>query len=397
MPRAVVVLPSTTYRAGDFVAAAESLGIDLVVASEQPPPFEMGDNYLQIDCSNPEEAARQVTALGDDVPLDGVVAADDSGVIVAALAGTALGLGSNSSDAASATRNKWLMRQHLAGGEVPQPEFELLTIEAEPGTVVPYPIVVKPLDRSASQGVIRVDSPRDLDATLDRIRRIIDDDTAPLLVEHYISGAEIAVEALLSNGELTVLAIFDKPDMGDGPTFPETIFVTPSRLEKSVQVDAIRVAETAVQTLGLVHGPAHIEMRVIDGRPHVIEIAARSIGGLCSRSLNFGLMGTSLETLILRNAIGMEKPELKRESHSSGVLMIPTPNSGRLIGYDGLDQVRLIDGITGFDLTMQPGSDVLAPPEADRYAGFVYASASTPQLVEDALRTAMATVLVNVL
>jgi biotin carboxylase len=356
----------------------------------------MGDGYLQIDCSDPEVAARQVTALGDDVPLDGVVAADDSGVLVAALAGTALGLDANSADAALATRDKWLMRQRLSGGEVTQPEFELLTAEDEPTTVVPYPVVVKPLDRSASQGVIRVDSPSHLGATLGRIRQIIDDETAPLLVERYLTGTEIAVEGLITNGELTVLAIFDKPDTGDGPAFPETIFVTPSLLPESVQTDATRGAESAVRALELTHGPVHIELRIHDGRPYVLEIAARSIGGLCSRSLNFGLMGTSLETLILRNALRMEKPELKRESHASGVLMIPVHRSGKLLRYEGLDQVGSINGVTGHDLTMQPGSEVLAAPKGDRYAGFVYASGTTPQLVEKALRTAMNTVSVTV-
>lgn len=396
MPRAVVVLPSTTYRASDFVSAAAALGIDLVVASEQPPPFDMGENYLQIDCSDPVEAARKVTALGDNVPLDGVVAADDSGVMVAAFAGTALGLASNSPDAAAATRDKSLMRQRLAKGEVPQPGFDLLTIDDEATTDISYPVVVKPIDRSASQGVIRVDRPEDLGHTMDRVRQIIGDDSAPLLVEQYIPGPEIAVEAVISDGELTVLAMFDKPDTSDGPVFPETIFVTPSNLTDSVQTEAVRVAQAAVRSLELTHGPVHIEMRILEGKPQIIEIAARSIGGLCSRSLNFGLMGTSLETLILRNAIGLEKPELKREPHASGVLMIPTPVSGRLQGFEGLEQTRRIDGITGFDLTVQPGSEVLAPPAGDRYLGFVYASADTPESVEKALRTAMDTIVVEI-
>ena len=377
------------------MSAAASLGVDLVVASEQAPPVEMGDGYLQIDCSDPMEAARAITALGDDVPLDGVVAADDAGVVVAALAGTALGLAANQPEAAAATQDKWLMRQLLAKGEVPQPEFSLLTIDDAPTTELPYPVVVKPLDRSASQGVIRVDRPDDLADNVDRIRRIVGDDRAPILVEKYIAGPEIAVEALISDGDLTILAIFDKPDTSDGPSFPETIFVTPSRLPESIQTEAIRVADGAVVSLGLTHGPVHIELRIEDGRPEVIEIAARSIGGLCSRSLNFGLMGTTLETLILRNALGLDKPELKRESHASGVLMIPTPGSGRLEGFEGLDETRLIAGVTGLDLTMQPGSEVLATPEGDRYLGFVYAAADSPESVEAALRTAMGTIVVK--
>ena len=389
MPRAVVVLPSTTYRASDFVEAAQSLGVDLVVAAEQPPPFEMGDRYVQIDCSDPHSAADQLTALGDDVPLDGVIAADDSGVLVAALAGTALGLRSNSPQAAAATRDKSLMRRTLAAEEVPQPDFELLDGERPPDIDISYPVVVKPVDRSASQGVIRVDRPDALAVAVDRVRKIVGDEQAPVLVETYVDGPEIAIEGLLNDGDLTALAIFDKPDTSDGPFFPETIFVTPSRLPDLAQTEARRVAQAATRSLGLSQGPVHIELRIQDGRPKVIEIAARSVGGLCSRSLNFGLMGTSLETLILRNAIGMEKPELRREFHASGVLMIPITRSGLLAEVIGLDQVREIEAVTGLDLTIRLGSEILAPPDGDRYLGFVYANAVSPETVESALRRAM--------
>ena len=103
MPTAVVILPSSTYRAKDFLDAAEALGIDLVVASEQPPPLSMGDRYVEIDCSDPEKAAEAIANLGDIVAIDGVVAADDQGVMVAAHANTLLGLRGNPVDAAAAT------------------------------------------------------------------------------------------------------------------------------------------------------------------------------------------------------------------------------------------------------------------------------------------------------
>ncbi|MFV1961018.1 MAG: acetyl-CoA carboxylase biotin carboxylase subunit family protein, partial [Acidimicrobiia bacterium] len=323
MPRAVVILPSTTYRAHDFVSAAESLGIDLVVASENPPPFDMGDRYLHIDCSNPQSAADSITTMGDEIAFDGVVAADDSGVMVASLAGTTLGLAANTPDAAGATRDKLLLRNRLETAEVPQPRFAALEPDQsaeEVSEAVGFPLVVKPLSRSASQGVIRVDRPEDLAASIDRVRRIIGDHehSQRLLVETYLPGDEVAVEGLVRNGDLMVLAIFDKPDTSEGPSFPETILVTPSRLSDESQQECIRVAEAALRGLGLTHGPVHIELKIHNDRASVIEVAARSIGGLCSRSLNFGLMGTTLESLILRNAVGMDKPELRREQHASG-------------------------------------------------------------------------------
>jgi biotin carboxylase len=402
MPRAVVVLPSTTYRAHDFVSAAESLGIDLVVASENPPPFDMGDRYLHIDCSDPQSAADSIAALGDEIAFDGVVAADDAGVMVASLAGTTLGLAANTPDAAEATRDKLLLRSRLATTEVPQPRFAVLeptrSSAEEASSAVGFPLVVKPLSRSASQGVIRVDHPQDLSPTIDRVREIIGDrrHSQRLLLEAYLPGDEVAVEGIIGNGELMVLAIFDKPDTGEGPSFPETILLTPSRLPDESQQECIRVAEAALRGLGLTHGPVHIELKIHNGRASVLEVAARSIGGLCSRSLSFGLMGTTLESLILRNAVGMDKPELRREQHASGVLMIPIPRSGILRSIEGIDQARTIPHITGVDITINVGSDILAPPEGDRYLGFVFARADTPDAVESALRKAKSTISVLV-
>jgi biotin carboxylase len=393
MPTVVVILPSNTYRAGDFVAAADSLGIELVVASEHPPPIEMGDRYLQIDCTSPSTAANAIADLGGRIHVDGVVAADDAGVMVAAEAASIMGLPGNQPEAARATRDKLLMRSVLANSEVDQPDFSGLRPGDDPeavGAAIGYPLVVKPIDRSASQGVIRVDSPDMIGSVVERVQRIAGAD-ATLLVESYVPGAEVAVEGMLADGELTVLAVFDKPDTSAGPYFPETIFVTPSRLGDSLVAEAERTAAAAARGLGLTTGPVHVEIRFDGPRARVIEVAARSIGGLCSRSLNFGLTGTTLESLILRNALGTGKTHLRREPVSSGVLMIPTPATGTLSAVSGEAETRKIPGVTGIDFTMVPGDTVVAPPDGERYLGFVYARSDLPEQVELALRKAMAT------
>lgn len=391
MPTVAVILPSTTYRARDFVSAAESLGVDLIVISDQPPPFDMGDRYLQIDCSDPIAAAAGVADMGETVDIDAVVAADDRGVMVAAEASARLGLPGNPPEAAAATRDKARMRERLARAEIDQPRYAVLPAGADlakVATQIGFPAVVKPVDRSASQGVIRVDSPSELVEAVRRVREIVGDG-ATLIAEEYMPGREIAIEGMVSHGELTVLAVFDKPDTREGPYFPETIFVTPSRLDEAAIDEAERVASAAVRALGLIAGPVHIELKVDEGRARIIEIAARSIGGLCSRSLNFGLMGTSLESLIIRNALGLGKSHLKREQISSGVLMIPSPHSGILGAVEGIEDVKEIDGVTGIDITMVPGDRIEAPPRGERYVGFVYARAKNPQQVESALREAM--------
>ena len=390
MPTAVVLLPSTTYRAADFIRAAEGLGIDLVIASEQPPPFDMGDRYLQVDCSDPGKAAESITRLGDTSPLDGVVAADDAGVVIAALAGSRMGLRANDPEAAAATRDKASQREMMRNAEVPQPLFAVLPPgDSGEGAArsVGFPLVVKPLDRGAGQGVIRVDEKGQLAPALARARSIVGE-SAPLLLEEYMGGDEIALEGIVRDGELTTLAIFDKPDAEEGPFFPETILVTPTRLDDRAQAECRRVATAALAAIGITHGPVHIEMKVEGETVRVIEVAARSIGGLCSRSLNFGLLGTTLEALILRNAIGMEKPELRRESSASGVLMIPIPQAGRLVAIEGLDRIGGIEHISAIDITATPGTILQPPPEGDRYLGFVFARGVDRDEVESALRTA---------
>lgn len=353
----------------------------------------MGGRYLQIDCSDPSAAAEAIAERGETVPIDGVVAADDQGVMVAAHASSILGVAGNPADAATATRDKLLMRNRLAAAELDQPQFAGLGPDDPPEDVasgIGFPLVIKPVDRSASQGVIRVDRPQDLEPTVARIREIVGDD-ATLLVESFVPGDEIAIEGLIADGDLTVLAVFDKPDTSPGPFFPETLFITPSRLPEETIAEAERVAATALRALGLTSGPVHVELRVADGRARIIEVAARSIGGLCSRSLNFGLMGTTLESLILRNALGQSQARLRREPVASGVLMIPTPESGVLAAVAGEAETREIEGITGIDFTIQPGGRIIAPPEGERYLGFVYARAERPEQVEMALRKAMAT------
>ncbi|MDP9145951.1 MAG: ATP-grasp domain-containing protein [Actinomycetota bacterium] len=392
MPTAVVVLPSTTYRAADFVAAAESLGVGLIVASESPPPIDMGDGYLQIDCSDPALAAAAIVAMGDRVGIDGVVAADDAGVVVAALTGQTLGLRSNTPEAAAATRDKGAQRQALAAAEIPQPRFVVIGPDEDAPAAaasIGYPLVIKPVDRAAGQGVIRVDHPEDLMPHMERLRRIAGP-SAQVVVESFMSGVEVAVEGIVSDGVLTVLAIFDKPDAGAGPFFPETILVTPSRLPVASALECERVAQAALNAIGISHGPVHVELMVAGAEVRVIEVAARSIGGLCSKSLSFGLMGTTLETLILRNALGIDKPELHRESVASGVLMIPIPKPGRFVEIRNIDAVRQLPHVTGIDVTIRPGRVVEPPPEGDRYLGFVYARGADPEDVENSLRQAEA-------
>jgi biotin carboxylase len=251
---------------------------------------------------------------------------------------------------------------------------------------------VKPRGLSASRGVIRVDNEREAEAAEDRIRQIVADSGGDpdeeLLVEAFVPGPEVAVEGMIVSGELVVLALLDKPDALDGPYFEETMFVTPSRHAHPLQEEIVRVVRGATSSLGLVSGPVHAEVRIGPYGVVLIEVAARPIGGLCGRALTFGLLGESLESVIIRSALGIPGTGLDSAAAATGVLMIPIPDAGRLIAIDGVEQALAVEGITEFDQTIANGRTVRPLPEGSRYLGFVFATGPSPEEVERSLRTA---------
>jgi len=386
------------------MAAARELGAAVTVASERRAAMStaMGERALTLRLSDPQDAAETIVARARDTPFAAILGVDDQGVMTAALAAERLGLAHNPPAAVACTRDKAAMRRALAEAHVPQPCFALLAAGADVPTAarkIGLPCVVKPLSLSGSRGVIRAEDPDRARAAAERVRGILaatgEPADVPLLLESYVPGAEVAVEGLLCSGRLEVLAIFDKPDPLEGPYFEETLYVTPSRLPAAVLAEVERITAQAVRALGLREGPVHAELRVPDQGVRVLELAARSIGGLCSRALRFGA-GVSLEQLILRHALGLGADDLARESVAAGVMMIPIPRAGTLVEVGGQAQARAVEGIDGLQITIPRGRPVVPLPEGDRYLGFLFARGLTAAAVERSLREAHARLRVRI-
>ncbi len=199
-----------------------------------------------------------------------------------------------------------------------------------------------------------------------------------VIIESFIPGREFAVEGLLTDGRLTVLAIFDKPDPLDGPFFEETIYVTPSRESPDVQKAIAFHVEAAARAIGLHHGPLHAECRVNSSGVYVLEVAARPIGGLCSRALRFvGSAGAqaSLEEVLLRHALGEDVATFRREALASGVMMIPIPRQGLYKTVEGVDDALSVPGVTEIRIAAKPDTRLVPLPEGRSYLGFIFARA----------------------
>lgn len=396
MPQVLLLLPSNTYRASDFLGAARRLGADVIVGTDHEQTLEgaMGDRSLRLDLSDVGGATSRIIEHSKRVPIDAVVAVEDKGVEVAAAASAALGLRHPPTDAIALTRDKLALRRALDGTGVSQPAFVELAAGDDAGELcgeLGFPCVIKPTSMSASRGVIRADDPGEARGAAARIRRILAlagrHPDAPLLAEKFVPGVEVALEGLMRGGRLEVLALFDKPDPLDGPYFEETIYLTPSRLDPELASAVVDEIAAAAGAIGLDEGPLHAELRISGGTPVLVEVAARSIGGLCSRSLRFG-MGITLEELILRHALDMPIHHTESAWKASGAMMLPIPCLGTLRFVAGVEDARRVPGVIGVEITIPKGAPVVPLPEGDRYLGFAFATGDSPEEVERSLRTA---------
>ena len=396
MKRVLLLLPTTGYRNGDFLAAAKKLDLDIISVANycrRLAPLWGMSPIQSVPFDRPQAALKQLRAALGRRP-DAVLAVDDSGLDLAALLREDLRLPGNSAEAVRQTRDKLAFRRLLRSAGLLCPQFFHLDDDAESKALPPplrFPVVVKARRLSASRGVIRADTPLAYAQAVRWVRHIqakADRDAADLglIVEDFIPGREYALEGLLQDAQLRVLALFDKPDPLDGPYFEETLYLTPSRLPQATQDEIAQAVQRACAQAGLRSGPLHAEMRVNTQGVWLLEVAARSIGGLCARVLRHAL-GMSLEELILRHALELSLPPVNH-GQASGVMMIPIPQRGIFQGVRKLDEALDVPGISDIQITAEPGQVIAPAPEGASYLGFIFAQGLSPDAVESSLRAA---------
>jgi hypothetical protein len=406
-PHVLLVATTTGYQIRSFGEAAQKAGVRLTLASDRCDHLDdpWRDGAVPVRFHDGEGSVRAVAEGVSDDPLTAVLAVGDRPAVLAASIATALGLPGNPPDAAAACRNKLASRRAFREAGLPTPWFRVEPVAVDPvvlASEIAYPVVIKPLALSGSRGVMRADSPEAFLSAFDRLVRLLrsvdvrmEQDAVHdhVLIEAFVPGREFAVEGVLTRGELHLLALFDKPDPLDGPFFEETIYVTPSSAPAAVRGAIESAVATATHALGLVHGPVHAECRVNEEGVYVLEVAARPIGGLCSKALSFVSpegVSVSLEEMLLQHALGHDVRGYMRESRASGVMMIPIPRRGVYRGVEGIETARVVGGIDNVHITAKADSLLVPLPEGRSYLGFIFAHAATPDAVERSLREAHA-------
>ena len=386
-----------SYRIAPYIKAAKNLGISVTIASQGKYSLvtEVASG-IHINFDDTASALDEILKQNHNTAFSGVLGSDDQTVELAASAAKALNLPHNPPQAARFSHRKDLARAELTLAGCPVPIHCLLDLTQNIEKQVaglPWPCVLKPLNMSASRGVIRANNEDEFIAACERLRPILattlgEFEQSHILVEEYIDGIEIAYEGFLHDAVLQTITIFDKPDPLVGPYFEETIYVTPSRLNDELQVAIKDVIQNACTAYGLITGAIHAECRIDENNNiWILEIASRTIGGDCGRILDNEQIG--IEELAISLAIG-QPVEFNMAEQARGVMMIPVKEKGLLKRVEGLLDANKEKYIDKIDIIIREGHELVPLPDGNQYLGYIFASADSPEQVTAAIREAYA-------
>ncbi len=406
MKAIILLIPATSYRTKAFLDAVKENGFRPVIVTNSLNNFLR--DVIHVDNFSSNQVPYLLNALSN-YQIQGVLAVDEQGLELQVALSSNLGLkNSHSLQGVKASKNKLLTRTVLSEHGFDQPKFisfnhSNFSIKSEIsddfvgllGDTIGFPCVVKPVGLNGSRGITRIDRPQEIEGAINTA--ISNQESAgqqrdrPIIFEEYIDGVEIALDLIVNNSQARSVGIFDKPHPLIGPYFEETIYVTPSTLNKELQDQLLELAFRGAQVLGLNFGPVHMEMRINSKGIYIIDVASRTIGGRCSSVIEFE-SETILESLLIQNLTSSTLPRFELSKTCRGVVMLPIPKSGIISDVKGVEEAKKIAGVTEVDITVSPGDSVCAVPDADRYIGFGFAKGPNQSTVVDSLNKVIDTI-----
>ena len=385
MKKLLLVIPENSYKSNDFVTSAEKLDLDfLVITDSQQVSGQFSDTVI-IHSFN-KELENDVREKLKDVTH--ILPVDHSALKFSAYLVDLLNVKGNNTKSINNAMNKFESRNIFNSiSEIKIQNAIVNKIEDiekfinENGTSV-----LKPIYGTASKSVIKVESFQENKAEVEKLMQDCSDQD--LIIEEFVDGSEYALEGNLINSELNKIVIFDKPINYKEPYFEESLYIAPTEIPDTTQKEIVNLIGKACKKLGLENGPVHVEFKIHNKEIFIIEINPRMIGGLCSRCLSFGLFKTSLEEIALHAFLNNELKSIDLLSNFVGVLMIPTPISGKFISINK-NELESIPNVSGVEITVSENSNLLEPPFGDKYLGFVFSQGDSKEKVMESLTLAL--------
>lgn len=371
----------------------------------------LSHRVLRVDLRDREAVEEAARALRAEEGLDGVFTAGTDFSTTVAWVAQRLGLPGIPYETALNATDKARMRTVLQRAGVPSPKFftvasggprETPAERGEPPSEAPvgcggasvavgpvavppdlsFPLVVKPVDNMGARGVRRVDTPAELaQAVAEALRQ---SRTGEAIVEQYLEGPELSLDAVVHEGTVTVCGVADR-HICFPPYFVEMGHTMPSSLDPGLLRHAEEVFVRGIHALGIREGAAKGDVKVTPQGPVIGEIAARLSGGYMSGWTYPLSSGVEVTEAALRIAVGQPPGRLEPRrawvSAERAFLSIP----GRVAALENLEEARRQRWVTDLFLRIAPGQDVDLPVDNMGKCGNVIAAApSRRQAVEAA-------------
>lgn len=370
------------------IKVANELGLKTIVTdyNENAPGMKMADYPVVMSIRDIDGTVRVLKELNKKIKIDGVLTiGTDASMTVAAVA-NALSLPGIPFENAEAASNKYKMRKRLKEHNVPIPNFfkcwsfnDLISASKKLG----YPFVIKPVDNMGARGVMKIENEGMLQYAFDHSKKC--SPSGELVVEEYMEGDELSVDAIVYNGNIKITGIADRI-IAKEPYFIELGHIMPSNKPKMILDNAIDVFKQAINAIGITCGAAKGDIKLTKDGAKIVEIAARLSGGFMSAYTYPYSSGVNLIRIAIDIALGIE-PEARlfvptKNRVSIEKAIIPSP--GILKEIRGIDKAYEVPGVMNVFLRVNIGDEILEPTSNVEKAGNIIVVKDTR---EEALQT----------
>ncbi|MBW4082415.1 ATP-grasp domain-containing protein [Paenibacillus sp. S150] len=317
--------------------------------------FEYASKTFLVDYEDIDALIPLAKGIYEAYPFQYVLSMTETGLLPAAAINDSLGLPGNSVASVKLLRDKVAMREFLKREGISPVESSAGVSKediSEFGAKVGWPIIVKPRDGSGSYGIFKIDSLTKLDDSWSLIRQL---GLEAFIMEEFLDGPEISVEAFSFNGRHVIAGMTDKWTLSN---FVEIGHSVPSQIECTSRDEVEALVERFLTAVGIQEGPTHTELRLTQKGPRIIESHNR-VGGDKIHDLVELAYGLDMVELACSQPFDPVDPSVIPDKPSrAAAIRFFTPDAGVVTDILGLEEARQLEYVDEVAVTVKAGDAV---------------------------------------